>query len=437
MTRSAIRDLASVLIIQTLFLALAASSAPARTWHVSPAGTGDAPTIQAGIDSAAAGDTVLLAWGTYTGLGNRDVFFYGKAIVVRGQGDPMDCVIDCEGSVSEPHNAFRFYYAEDSTSVLECVTIQGSYGSAGAVYCGGGSPTIRDCVFQQNQSDGDGGAIKVASDSEPTVIGCEFRENSAAGGGGAIVVYVAADLVALGCLFSDNSAVSGGAILSSYADVVIDSCVFSGNTAAIDGGALRCVEGTCLIAGCKFLGNSAQTCGVAVFSSCDVAMSYCVSNMNRGTFNTASMLFYDCSASIANCTFSADSTGFLFDNVLRFETGTPPVVTNTIIAFGRNCRAIGCVGTSSNPSVTCCDIYGNSGGDWVDCIAGLGGAAGNFSVDPKFCSIATDYLCLEECSPCLAAGNTCGVDIGALGVGCACGAATVPTTWGRIKASYR
>jgi predicted outer membrane repeat protein len=241
----------------------------------------------------------------------------------------------------------------------------------------------------------------------------------------------------LGCLFSDNSAVSGGAILSSYADVVIDSCVFSGNTAASDGGALRCVEGTCLIAGCKFLGNSAQSCGAAVFSTCNVAMAYCVSNMNRATFNTASMLFYDCSASIANCTFSADSTGFFFDNVLRFEVGAPPVVTNTIIAFGRNCRAIGCVSTTSNPSLTCCDIYGNSGGDWVDCVAGLGGTAGNFSADPKFCSIATDYLCLEDCSPCLAAGNACGVDVGALGIGCACGEATVPTTWGRIKASYR
>src|SRR5262249_7097110 len=35
----------------------------ARTWHIQPNGLGDAPTIQAGLDSAQAGDDVLLASG--------------------------------------------------------------------------------------------------------------------------------------------------------------------------------------------------------------------------------------------------------------------------------------------------------------------------------------------------------------------------------------
>ena len=47
-----------------------------RTWSVNAEGTGDAPSIQAAIDSCAAGDTVLAAPGTYTGAGNRDIDFH-------------------------------------------------------------------------------------------------------------------------------------------------------------------------------------------------------------------------------------------------------------------------------------------------------------------------------------------------------------------------
>ena len=50
---------ASSLALLTLFAS--AGHAHATTWHV----PSQCPTIQAGIDSASAGDTVLVACGTY------------------------------------------------------------------------------------------------------------------------------------------------------------------------------------------------------------------------------------------------------------------------------------------------------------------------------------------------------------------------------------
>ena len=58
------------------------------------------------VGLAADGDTVLVAPGTY--LENLD--FRGKAITVRSQaGNPVQCIIDCEGSHEDMHRGFHFH----------------------------------------------------------------------------------------------------------------------------------------------------------------------------------------------------------------------------------------------------------------------------------------------------------------------------------------
>lgn len=103
---------------------LSAHPAAAATIVVTPDGAGDYPTIQEAVDAAVPGDIIELEDGTYRGDGNRDIEYRGKSVTVRSRsGDPEACIIDCEGEEFNPHRGFFFRGGEDSTAVLEGVTI--------------------------------------------------------------------------------------------------------------------------------------------------------------------------------------------------------------------------------------------------------------------------------------------------------------------------
>jgi hypothetical protein len=60
-------------------------------------------TIQAAINAASGGDVVIVADGTYTGSGNKNIDFKGKAITVKSANGPGNCIID-EGYLLDSTN---------------------------------------------------------------------------------------------------------------------------------------------------------------------------------------------------------------------------------------------------------------------------------------------------------------------------------------------
>ena len=68
-------------------------------------------TIQAGIDAAFYGDTVLVSDGIYTGTDNKNLDFNGKAIAVRSVNGAENTIIDCEGD----GRGFNFHSGEKMT----------------------------------------------------------------------------------------------------------------------------------------------------------------------------------------------------------------------------------------------------------------------------------------------------------------------------------
>lgn len=384
----------------------------ARTWLVNTTGTGDAPTIQAGIDSAAAPDTVLLADGTFSGPGNRDIDFSGKAITVMSEsGVGSMCIISCGGTSEEHHRGFLFENGETQASSLLNLTITGGYrDGGGAIACYYTSPSITNCYFMANASTGGGGGMDMVNSS--AVITC--------------------------CVFAGNEATySGGAIYMEVSSPTISGCVFSGNTSGTTGGGVYCYAETPSVSSCMFLANSAvRGGGIYLDGDCTASITSCTFWNNHASQTGGGLRCGGASPTITDCTFAADSSGF-GGAAIHLGPSDAPGISNTLIAFSKTGSAVHCDPPAGSIGLICCNIYGNEGGDWTGCIAVHSSMNGNLSSDPFFCDLPTGDLSVETCSPCLAGNNTCGVNIGSQAAGCSCGEATEPATWGAIKAMYR
>jgi hypothetical protein len=184
------------------------------TWYIKPDGSGDHPTIQAGIDAAANGYTVVLADGIFSGPGNRDIDYHGKAITVRSwSGNPNSSIIDCGGSEVDPHRGFYFQSGEGPGSVLQGVTIKNAYyDGGGGVRCENSSPVFTNCRFSGNSAPSGGGGMHCVG-SSPTLTNCTFLGNSTAADGGGMYC-VGSSPTLTNCTFSGNSAILGGGMYS-------------------------------------------------------------------------------------------------------------------------------------------------------------------------------------------------------------------------------
>jgi len=372
--------------------------------YVNPEGTGPYPTIQSAIDAVDPGGTVILADGTYSGPGNCGLNFQGKNLTLRSESlDPSLCFIDCESELTE---GVYFNSGEDASSIVEGITFQNGQAEAGAgIYIRDSSPTVRNCVFENGYSI-DGAGIRVR-DGASLIENCVFRYGYVSSGGGIRCVYASAQI--RDCHFEHNTAWTGGAIsLDSSPGTVIEGCVFLANSAKDAGGAID------------------------LWESPDTVIEDCIFFANVGNVGGA-ISQYASSALISDCTFAENSSQIGSAIVV---SGDGPGISRSIIAFGDSPPIVCYVNGRALPQLNCCDLFGNKGGDWTDCIAGQEGVDGNFSADPQFCGVlGSGNLLLQSDSPCRPGGNSCGVFIGAEPIGCDA-TATARASWSTLKRLY-
>ncbi len=230
------------------FLTLSTSALQANTIHV-PA---DSATIQAGINGAVDGDTVLVAYGVYTGDGNRDIDFGGKSIVVMSALGPEVTIIDCEGSPLEPHRGFWFHSGEDSNSVLQGFMIingQSWTNSGGGIRCEGSSPTIAGNIITENDagpsgSNGSGGGISCLYSSSPIIKDNVISNNNSENYGGGISCSYSSSPIIMDNVIQDNFAEAGGGgilVYSYCSPTVVNNVINENQTGEGGGGGAICL----------------------------------------------------------------------------------------------------------------------------------------------------------------------------------------------------
>ncbi len=350
-------------------------------------------TIQNAIDASSNGDLVEIANGTYTGSGNKDLDFGGKAITVRSaSGDPALCILDCDSN----GRGFYFHSGEGRDSVVEGLRITNGYAvgaDGGGICCDNSSPTLVICVFSENVASrgggiactygsnplltsciidgnqtnsmyGGGGGMYCLS-SSPTLDKCTISGNLTTWGGGGVACIAGGSPTLANCTIGGNTAGAGGGVYCSSCSPTLTNCTISGNSTTLDsGGGVYLLVGSPAFTNCTISGNTAAEHGGGISCSASLTLNNCTVGGNSAAANGGGLYCSSSNTLIANSVF----------------WGNTP---QEIYVYSGSLQA-----THSN-------VQGGTGESWF--------GTGCIDVDPLFSSVS-DYHLLSS-SPCIDAGS--------------------------------
>ncbi len=265
--------------------------------HVSPfSSLGNAATnIQAAVDAASAGDSVLVNDGTYY---PGDQISVTKNIVVKS-------INGAENTIVNGNNTNRCFYLNNANPTINGFTITNgfAYGDSpgnrgGGVYCDEGG-TIQDCTISGNSAE-KGAGVYCLNDSK--IQNCTISGNSASDDGGGVF-----------CL--------GG---------TVQNCTISGNSTfglelSVGGGVVCVLKG--MIQNCTISRNSAFSKGGGIYCNFDSTVQNCIlwDNTNGNYFSSDSTNFYNCIENWTNLVngIITNNPQFITVSNLRLQSTSP------------------------------------------------------------------------------------------------------------------
>jgi len=394
------------LFVVLMVLLSLATAAPAATYYVATCGSdgwagvnvnciaplGPKRTIQAAINAAVNGDTVIVMPGIYVGQIDLD----GKAITLIGAAGAGSTFID--GGGAGP--VVTCNSLEGPATVIEGFTIQNGHaaGNGGGMFMALASPTINDCLFKNNSGDWGGGLYAITSSpsldgctftdntasvhgggaafkfGNPTLNECEFSFNAAQLWGGGLLLDDTAAATVTGGVFTGNASVVGAGLLAKSGSASINTVLFANNVASVHGGGLEFQFMTAAaVDGCDFAGNSVtvggggEGGGAMWIAATAATISNCDFNTNTAPFGGGAVY-----CNVANgttftaCTFTAnENTGCCGASAVHSESSTLSFVGcsftgNEVSQYGGAIMA-----DASNLTLIFCGFHDNLAPDWI------------------------------------------------------------------------
>lgn len=358
----------------------------------------DQPTIQAAINAANNGDTVLVAPGTYF----ENINFLGKAITVESSGGRKVTIIDGQSSAS----VVTFNSGEGRKSVLRGFTIQhgvaSGVGEGGGIYIYYASPTVTGNTVINNTAANGGGGIAVSFSSAlvqgNTVSGNSQNSLYTGGvGGGGIMIGGAGSAQILSNLVQNNtwrSASGGGIAVDAAGTATLKNNIVRENAAASgtesQGGGIYIINASDVLLVQNLIYNNTAGQGSGIYFGVPYGYTgpLLLNNTIVGTSSAAqgSAVYADGFYDQVN----------LYNNLMIGASGT---------------SAIYCDNTYDNTSPTLSnnDAYSPSGSGIAGACSAQSGANGNISADPLF--VGKSNFHLQAGSPAIDAGDNSAPDL--------------------------
>ncbi|MGA1791141.1 MAG: right-handed parallel beta-helix repeat-containing protein, partial [bacterium] len=292
-------------------------------------------TIQAGINAAMDGDTVLVKYGVYSIINTID--YFGKNIRLASDDgthttyetatkDASCCFIDANSGECQ---VFYLHWGETSDAVLAGFTIEnGIDNNGGGIHCRNASPTITNCIIKNNSADHGGGIF--CGNSSPTINNCTISNNLTSydtdNTGGGIVCYNSSPNIINCNIIKNKTCFGGGIYCTNNSSPNIINCIIRENLAKGCGGGIRCFESSPTITNCTIIQNLANYGGGIACKSSSPGIINCTISDNTANYNGGGIYCNFDSPAITNCV--------LWGNLPDEISGSTVIITYSDIQGG-------------------------------------------------------------------------------------------------------